>query len=453
MKRYNLILSAFLIAYALPVNAQSEAGSIFLLISPGARAGGMGEAQVALANDAYASYWNPAGLAFQEGSEIALMHVNWLPNLADDLYYEFLAVRRHFPNLGTLGGHIIYLNLGEQVRTDEYAQQQGKFTSYMMAVALSYSSLLSPKSSFGINAKVSYQHLVELGTGSEKGKGVSLDFGFDLGYLRKQFLSPNLTLGLTMTNIGPKVAFIDPDQADPQPTNLTLGLNYQIFKNTYNSLNLVYDVNKMLVASYPDMDWDGDGAIGGFNKNGKETDKNPEYNRQGKIETAHKDPIYLAIFTSWVDDWILGGDLDRAFPGEEADRKIGGWEWAGDANGNGSPDEAEMVNTETEYDAKFGDANWGKYNQWGQKEVGSAKDRSISNEFEKLIHNFGLEYWYSDYFALRTGYYLDKTGKISNPTFGLGLRFSNYGFDFGYTSGKPGHPLTNTMRFSLNVQF
>ena len=42
--------------------AQSEAGAIFLLIAPGARAGGMGEAQVAVANDAYASYWNPAGL-------------------------------------------------------------------------------------------------------------------------------------------------------------------------------------------------------------------------------------------------------------------------------------------------------------------------------------------------------------------------------------------------------
>ena len=95
-------------------------GAIFLLISPGARAGGMGEAQVAVANDVYASYWNPAGLAFLEGSEMAIMHVNWLPNLADDLYYEFLAfLPRHFPYLGTLGGHIIYLNLGEQIRMGE----------------------------------------------------------------------------------------------------------------------------------------------------------------------------------------------------------------------------------------------------------------------------------------------------------------------------------------------
>ena len=116
MKRIFSIVAALLFFSSPSIKAQSDAGAIFLLISPGARAGGMGEAQVAVANDAYASYWNPAGLAFQEGSELAVMHVNWLPSLADDMYYEFLGFRRQFPTLGTLGGHLIYLNLGEQVR-------------------------------------------------------------------------------------------------------------------------------------------------------------------------------------------------------------------------------------------------------------------------------------------------------------------------------------------------
>ena len=100
-----------------------------------------------------------------------------------------------------------------------------------------------------------------------------------------------------------------------------------------------------------------------------------------------------------------------------------------------------------------GDQGWGKYNEFGQKEVGTSKDRSLSDELDKLVHNFGLEYWYGKYFAIRTGYYYDKTGKISNPTFGIGLRFAGYGFDFGYTYGEPGHPLTNTMRFSLNMEY
>ncbi len=451
MKRLIMVVAMAFLTFSRPLYGQSEAGAIFLLISPGARAGGMGEAQVAVANDAYASFWNPAGLAFLKGSEMALMHVNWLPNLADDMYYEFFAYRKHFPYLGTLGGHLIYLNLGEQIRMGESPEDYlGTFTSYMMALSLSYSSMLTPKSSLGINAKVSYQHLTEFGAGGEKGKGTSTDFGFDIGYLRKEFLTPDLTIGLTITNIGPKVSFIDPAQADPQPTNFTLGFNYAIINSEFNKLHLVYDVDKLLVAAYPDMDWDGDGYVGGFDKNGHKSDKNADFNIDGQQETAHSDPIYIGIFTSWVDDWLIGGDMDMASSNDDRDRVIGGYYWD-DKNGNGKIDvtEDEIIATEGEP----GDAGWGAYNEYGQKEVGSAKERTIMNELDKLVHNIGMEYWYGKYFALRAGYYYDKTGKIMNPTFGVGLRFANYGFDFGYTSGEPDHPLANTMRFSLNMEF
>ena len=46
------------------VYAVGEAGAIFLLIVPGAGPAALGEAQVAKADDAYASYFNPAGLGF-----------------------------------------------------------------------------------------------------------------------------------------------------------------------------------------------------------------------------------------------------------------------------------------------------------------------------------------------------------------------------------------------------
>ena len=463
MKRLGIVLSV-MIVLNYPVLAQSEAGAIFLLIAPGARAGGMGEAQTAVANDAYASYWNPAGLGFLEGKELALMHVNWLPGLADDLYYEFFAFRKKYPTLGTLGGHLIFLNLGEQIRTSETGDELGTFTSYMTAFSLSYSALISRTQSFGINSKISYQHLVEIGAGAEKGKGTSIDFGFDLGYMHKEWLSPNLTLGLNLSNLGPKVSFIDPDQADPQPTNLSIGFNYAVINSEFNKLNVVYDVDKLLVSSYPDMDWDGDGYIGGFDEDGNQSAYN-DYNSDGQIEIAHTDPIYKAIFTSWANDWILGGDIDygSSSPGN-GDGIIGGYDWVDgngdgkidgtkwyDSNGNESldPGEGEMITSEGEP----GDEGWGKYNEYGIKEKGNAKDRKLSDELDRLVHNIGMEYWYGQYFAIRSGFIYDKTGKISNPTFGIGLRFSGYGFDFGYTYGETGHPLTNTMRFSLNMEF
>jgi len=443
MKRFIVVLITTILVFSSTGLAQSEAGSIFLLIAPSARAGGMGEAHTAVADDAYASYWNPAGLGYLEGTELALMHVNWLPNLADDLAYDFFAMRKSFKNLGTLGGHIIYLDLGTQERTDEAGNPLGEFSSYMFAFNLSYSAKINDKSSFGINAKISNQHLADVGTGSEGGEGSSTDFGFDIGFMKKEFILRNLILGTTITNIGPKVSFIDHAQADPQPTNFTLGLNYQLINSEFNKLSVVWDLNKLLVASYPDMDWDGDGKIGGFDEDGNETNKNPDYNKAGQRETAHSDPLWKAIFTSWIDDWTRGGDIDMATGGNSNDGIIGGWDWD-DKDNDGEIDisEGELVESEG-----------GEYNEYGQKEVGSGEERSITDELQQIVHNFGLEYWYSNVFAVRAGYIYDYSGKISNPTMGVGLRYGGYGFDFGYTFGEAGHPLENTMRFSINWAF
>ena len=108
-----------------------EAGAIFLLIAPGAGPQGVGEAQVAKADDAYASFYNPAGLGFLKGQEAAGMHVNWLPNLASDLYYEFMTYRKYIDGLGSIGGHLIYLNLGEQIGMDEFGNPTDNWKSYM----------------------------------------------------------------------------------------------------------------------------------------------------------------------------------------------------------------------------------------------------------------------------------------------------------------------------------
>ncbi len=386
------------------------------------------------------SYWNPAGLAFLEGSEAALMHVNWLPNLVSDMYYEFVAFRHHVPTLGTLGGHIIFLNLGEQQRTDEQGENLGTFTSFMFAATGSYGAFISRTAAIGLNVKLLHQKLAEIGAGAEKGKGVTTDFAFDLAYLQKGFLSGRLDLGMTITNIGPKIAFIDEAQADPMPTNFTLGMNFRLIDGEHNKLNVVVDFDKMLVASYPDMDWDNDGLVGMHDKKGKYIGPSGSYNSKGKLEKAHTDPIYMGIFTSWVDDWLLGGDIDRPGKNGIADGKIGGF--TKDASGKFVPTEAE-----------WGDPNYGKHNDAGELEVGTGEKRSLQNELDEIVLNLGAEYWYSRYFALRAGYYFDKTGKIHNPTFGVGLRFAGYGFDAGFTLGEPGHPLTNTMRFSLNIEF
>ncbi len=409
--------------------------ALFLLIAPGARAGGMGEAQVALADDSYATYWNPAGLGFQRGYEVSGMHVNWLPGLVDDMYYDFIGGRFPVDGLGVFGGNIIYLNAGEQQYTDENGNSLGTFITYFMSASGSYATMLSDHSSIGFNFKLLYQHLTdpEVQVGDEKTKGTALNFGFDVGYLSKGYFNNHLDLGGMIANVGPKVIFNDEAQADPMPTNLKLGFNLKVYESKFNRLNILYDVNKLLVGTYASMDWDDDGIIGGYDKEGilQEIDADGaitgDYNAEGQIEIAHTDSWWKGIFTSFVDDWYLGGDRDI-----DLDRIIGGYDVVGDTT-VANPD--------------------GLYNIKGDLEGGTGDARSITAELESLIHSFGLEYWYNEMFAIRGGYYYDSVGKITTPTVGAGLRYGNYGFDFGYTVAEETHPQNNTMRFSLMLKF
>ena len=134
-----------------------EAGAIFLLISPGAAAQGAGEANVARVDDAYSSYYNPASLAFQTKKSIAAMHVNWLQSLVPDLYYEYIGFSYPMGEIGGLGGHFIFLNLGEQLATDEIGNELGNFKSYMWALDASYGTKLTDNSSIGLGFKLYHQ--------------------------------------------------------------------------------------------------------------------------------------------------------------------------------------------------------------------------------------------------------------------------------------------------------
>ena len=80
------------------------------------------------------------------------------------------------------------------------------------------------------------------------------------------------------------------------------------------------------------------------------------------------------------------------------------------------------------------------------------KRRLDEAELQEMIYNVGVEYWYSNIFVIRSGYIYDYEGKISNPTFGAGLRFGQYGFDFGYTAGDKSHPRSNSLFFSISAE-
>ena len=357
-----LLLLLLIPSFHTGLYAQGEATVLFLMINPGAREGGMGEAGVALANDANAIYWNPAGLAFQyndpevdKKGEATLMHVNWLPQFnLGDMYYEYAAGRYFLQDIGMVGLAIQYINYGESIWTGEdygeTGRELGRFNSSEVAFTGSYALKVRENVGLGINLKYIYSRLspIEVQVGTEKGKGIASSFAVDLGVLYHPGFSKNLSLGANISNIGPKVSYVDYAQADPLPTNLRVGFAYHLLKSQFNTLTFVYDANKLMV---------------------------------NRPDSVHVDGVFKAmLYSSWTNGDVL----------------------------------------------------------------------------TKFTHSFGLEYWYTDLIALRAGYFYEdpSAGGRKFWTFGGGLRYSVFGFDFSYIyASVEDHPLSDTMRFSLGILF
>ena len=83
----------------------------------------------------------------------------------------------------------------------------------------------------------------------------------------------------------------------------------------------------------------------------------------------------------------------------------------------------------------------------------------FSEELKEFQASLGVEYWYNNQFALRTGYFYENPTKGNRQyfTLGAGLKYSTYGLNFSYLlpsgSGVSRNPLSNTLRFSLVFDF
>ena len=178
-------------------------------------------------------------------SQMTLMHVKWLPELADDVYYEFLSFVSGTESWGTFGGNITFITYGSMMRTSETGESQGEFSSYDIAATGSYGAALGSRLKIGLSAKVMYSKLSDIGTGKEQGRGTSTGFAIDVGALYD--ISKRLTFGTALTNMGPKMAYIDAAQADDLPRNLAVGFAYKLLESDYYDLLVTSEANKIMV--------------------------------------------------------------------------------------------------------------------------------------------------------------------------------------------------------------
>jgi hypothetical protein len=227
----------------------------FLQIEPDSRGAGMGNTGVAIADNASAMFWNPAGLAFQTGNQLSITHTNWLPNFNADLFYDYVAGKMYVDGIGTIAGHITYFDLGSQEQTDSDGNNLGTFRSYEIASGLSYGFKINENFAIGTGARFIFSKLVPAGlqVGNQTAKnGTSVGLDLAALYRSNEFIlldrKSTLNAGFNLSNLGPEIQYSDNEQRDPLPTILRVGWSYsvQLDEEGYNSLTIANDFSKIM---------------------------------------------------------------------------------------------------------------------------------------------------------------------------------------------------------------
>lgn len=146
----------------------AQAGMQFLKIGVGARAAGMGESYIAVGQVADVIFWNPAGLAYLEGTDISFSHTNWIA----DIKHNAVAAATKFSRLGVFGISFITMDYGDIYRTNvdfnpantfgytggkRFGGEKIEVNEY--ALGLAYSRRFTEKFSMGAHIKYVSQDL------------------------------------------------------------------------------------------------------------------------------------------------------------------------------------------------------------------------------------------------------------------------------------------------------
>jgi opacity protein-like surface antigen len=183
----------------------------FLKIGVG-RSTGMGDAFVAIADDASSVYWNPAGLTNLKTREFFFSHIAWIAGINHDYISAVFPVT----GLGTLGLSVTALTMGnfEETQVDDPTTDRREddgtgrtFTASDFTLGFTFSRMITDKLSFGFTAKGIQERLWMMGS---TGIGVDVGLFYNTGFR-------SLRLGMCISNFGPDMTVTGGQLIFPSP--------------------------------------------------------------------------------------------------------------------------------------------------------------------------------------------------------------------------------------------
>jgi hypothetical protein len=238
----------------------------FLMISPDARSGAMGDVGAAISPDANAIHWNAAKLAFAEDNMgIAMNYTPWLRNLVPDISLSYLSGYKKIDDLSAFGASLRYFSLGDITFTSITGEQIATFRPNELAVDGFYSRKLSDNFAIGIGLRYIYSNLAagldqnnQTIPGQSAAGDISAYYTNDTEVFGKK---GEIAFGASITNLGAKIAYTESGNANFLPTNLRIGTAITAEIDDYNKITFAFDLNKLLVPSNPIYARDASGRI------------------------------------------------------------------------------------------------------------------------------------------------------------------------------------------------
>ena len=243
----------------------------FLLITPDARAGGMGDVGVASSPDANSMYWNPSKLAFADKDfGLSMSYTPWLRALVPDISLTSLSGYKKIKKRAAIGGSLRYFTLGSVQFTDNSGNAIGTYKPNEFALDLGYSQKLSQRFSVGMAFRYINSNLTNSiplpgsSTTTHPGRSVAVDIAcyyhskkLDVGEKKGE-----VSFGANISNIGSKIYYTDNADASSKsflPTQMRIGGGFKIHLDEYNTITFLADVTKLMVPSPPIWQLDAQG--------------------------------------------------------------------------------------------------------------------------------------------------------------------------------------------------
>jgi hypothetical protein len=224
MPRYLLFsVACLLLALLRPLSAASGYAGEFMALGAGARGLALGSAYVAIADDATAGYWNPAGLATIESRQLHLMHAERFSGLVD---HDYVAIARPGRRLHGLAFGLMRVGVddipftrlqdpGRPLGPDNRPLVASTATSADYALYLSGGHRLRPRLAVGASLKMIYRSV---------GSFSAYGFGLDLG-LRYR-LTSGLSLAANLRDVTTTPVVWDTDTTDRIQPSVLVGIAY-----------------------------------------------------------------------------------------------------------------------------------------------------------------------------------------------------------------------------------